>query len=71
MMVNTQQHSDSNNNQSKLFMTESRESVAVELASPWRRIAACLINNAIYYSIIFIGLRIYNATFDFESGALG
>jgi uncharacterized RDD family membrane protein YckC len=34
MMVNTQQHSDSNNNQSKLFMTESRESVAVELASP-------------------------------------
>ncbi|PIT28485.1 hypothetical protein BGI37_02675 [Snodgrassella alvi] len=71
MMVNTQKHSDSNNNQSKLFMTESRESVAVELASPWRRIAACLINNTIYYSIIFIGLRIYNATFDFESKALG
>ncbi|PIT59813.1 RDD family protein [Snodgrassella alvi] len=52
-------------------MTESRGSVAVELTSPWRRIAACLINNAIYYSIIFIGLRIYNATFDFESEALG
>ncbi|WP_180297046.1 RDD family protein [Snodgrassella alvi] len=52
-------------------MTESRGSVAVELASPWRRIAAYLINNAIYYSIIFIGLRIYNATFDFESEALG
>ncbi|NUE67299.1 RDD family protein [Snodgrassella sp. ESL0253] len=70
-MVNTQQHSDSNNNQSKLFMTESCSSVAVELASPWRRIAAYLINNAIYYFIIFIGLRIYNATFDFESEALG
>ncbi|KDN15841.1 hypothetical protein BGI40_07520 [Snodgrassella communis] len=70
-MVNTQQHSDSNSNQSKLFMTESRDSIAVELASPWRRIAACLINYAIYYFIIFMGLRIYNATFDFESEALG
>lgn len=70
-MVNTQQHSDSNSNQSKLFMTESRDSIAVELASPWKRIAACLINYAIYYFIIFMGLRIYNATFDFESEALG
>ena len=45
----------------------TKNNTKVELASPWQRIAAYLINTAIYNLILYIGMHVYNLRFENES----
>ncbi len=47
-----------------LYITENN--AKVELASPWQRIAAYLINITIYKLILYIGMHVYNSRFENE-----
>ena len=47
-----------------LYITENN--AKVELASPWQRIAAYLININIYKLILYIGMHVYNSRFENE-----
>ena len=46
------------------YITENN--AKVELASPWQRIAAYLINITIYKLILYIGMHVYNSRFENE-----
>ena len=46
------------------YITENN--AKVELASPWQRIAAYLINITIYNLILYIGMHVYNSRFEYE-----
>ena len=46
------------------YITENN--AKVELASPWQRIAAYLINITIYNLILYIGMHVYNSRFENE-----
>ena len=45
----------------------TKNNTKVELASPWQRIAAYLINITIYNLILYIGMHVYNLRFENES----
>ena len=44
----------------------TKNNAKVELASPWQRIAAYLINITIYNLILYIGMHVYNSRFENE-----
>jgi len=44
----------------------TKNNTKVELASPWQRIAAYLINITIYKLILYIGMHVYNSRFENE-----
>ncbi len=44
----------------------TKNNTKVELASPWQRIAAYLINITIYNLILYIGMHVYNLRFEHE-----
>ena len=46
------------------YITENN--AKVELASPWQRIAAYMINITIYNLILYIGMHVYNSRFEYE-----
>lgn len=63
-MSRTQQ-SSALNDKHNFLMTE--KGGLVELAPPWKRVTAYLINYAIYYFIFYIALHVYNFQTDYES----
>lgn len=63
-MSRTQQ-SSALNDKHNFLMTE--KGGLVELAPPWKRVTAYLINYAIYYFIFYISLHVYNFQTDYES----
>lgn len=63
-MSRTQQ-SSSLNDKHNFLMTE--KGGLVELAPPWKRVTAYLINYVIYYFIFYIALHFYNFQTDYES----
>ena len=63
-MSRTQQ-SSALNDKHKFLMTE--KGGLVELAPPWKRVTAYLINYVIYYFIFYISLHVYNFQTDYES----
>lgn len=63
-MSRTQQ-SSALNDKHNFLMTE--KGGLVELAPPWKRVTAYLINYVIYYFIFYIALHVYNFQTDYES----
>lgn len=63
-MSRTQQ-SSALNDKHNFLMTE--KGGLVELAPPWKRVTAYLINYVIYYFIFYISLHVYNFQTDYES----
>ena len=63
-MSGTQQ-SSALNDKHNFLMTE--KGGLVELAPPWKRVTAYLINYVIYYFIFYIALHVYNFQTDYES----
>ncbi|WP_370579598.1 RDD family protein [Snodgrassella alvi] len=63
-MSRTQQ-SSALNDKHNFLMTE--KGGLVELAPPWKRVTAYLINYVIYYFIFYISLHFYNFQTDYES----
>lgn len=53
------------NDKHNFLMTE--KGGLVELAPPWKRVTAYLINYVIYYFIFYIALHVYNFQTDYES----
>lgn len=63
-MSRTQQ-SSALNDKHNFLMTE--KGGLVELAPPWKKVTAYLINYAIYYFIFYISLHVFNFQTDYES----
>lgn len=59
------QQSSALNDKHNFLMTE--KGGLVELAPPWKRVTAYLINYVIYYFIFYIALHVYNFQTDYES----